>query len=139
MKRMFLRWGAVVAAAVAGLSLLQAPASAAGRDVGTYVSAEPCSWICLHYRVWSEGARWTASNPVSEFTTHSFVGTSAVTRGHEGAGQQIRNNAASINNKTGVWVTVFYSPGFNGNYDYIGRGMAGNLYYTANDNASIVW
>ncbi len=131
---------ALVAAALAGAP----PASAAERDITGWRSAEPCTsdYWCLYYRVYAEGAQYNHFGSASEIKYVSAGGPTfrnrGATRGAEGAGQQVRNNAASLNNKTNNRsISSFYSPGYRGNSDRLQDGWAGNLYYTANNGASV--
>jgi hypothetical protein len=137
MRKASARFGAAMFAAIIGCAMLQTPASAATYNVSTYISAEPCApAICLHYRLWAEGGRYIARENHYEFTHHSFASYAGMSN-RDGVGEAIRNNAASINNKSSRRATVYYSPGYGGNSDYINAGYAGNLHYTSNNNASI--
>ncbi len=137
-------FAALVAAFVAGSAMtVAAPVQAATYDISAWRSAEPCYTaavgVCLHYRTWAEGSTYPTSSAVREFTTHTYSSCRGCTRGGEGAGQRVRNNAASMNNKTNLAVLSFYSPNYGGNSDVLRGGWAGNLHYTANDNASLRW
>lgn len=115
-----------------------APASGAVHHIPGYKSGEACAaaYTCVHYRTWAEGAVFNVNAySVPEFTTHSYVRHYG-TRGAEGVGQRVRNNAASMNNKLPANVLMFYSPNHGGNWDSLAGGLAGNLYYSANNNAS---
>jgi hypothetical protein len=130
----------IVAAALVGV----APVNAAERDVSSWRSSEPCAggaW-CLYYRAYAEGAQYNHIGSSSEIRYASAGGPTfrngGATRGSEGVGQQVRNNAASLNNRTdNRSVSSFYSPNYSGNSDRVQDGWAGNLYYTANNQASV--
>lgn len=128
---------AVLASAVVASTLLQAPASA-DTDITAWRSQEPCptNVTCLHYRTWAEGAQITAYVNITEWTAHRFSSHSG-TRGTEGNNEDVRNNAASMNNKTNALKRSYYSPNYQGNADWLSGGWAGNLVDTANDNASL--
>jgi hypothetical protein len=58
--------------------------------------------------------------------------------GGNGAGQGIKNNAASAKNKHATyWAVVYYNSGYKGASDAISRDM--NLSQTKNQNASFAW
>lgn len=145
MVRRIIRPLAVLVAAFAAASTMNVvtPALAATYDISAWRSNEPCYTaavgVCLHYRTWAEGSTYPTSSAVREFTTHTYSSCAGCTRGGEGAGQRVRNNAASMNNRTNLAVLSFYSPQYSGNADILRGGWAGNLHYTANDNASLRW
>lgn len=123
---------AVVAGAVLSVTFLTAaPAQAAARD-GICQSGE----FCLYYNSDHLGS-------VSDFTTsiddygatqpecYEFKGAGA------GQGQCVKNNAASVWNRTGGSVTVFYNSGYSGDSQTFASGAKVNLNATLkNDNAS---
>lgn len=130
---------ATLAAAMTFSLLSMAPAQADTRNINGWRSAEPCTvnTVCIHYRTWAEGARHVSYTTISEFTNHLYAAHSG-TRGSEGDRELVRNNAASMNNHIGRPVYMHYSPNYQGNSDLLDWGWAGNLYYTANDNASML-
>lgn len=130
-------------AVVVTLLGMVSPAQAASQNINGWYSAEPCpsTATCLQYRVWAEGAQKPIYQNMPEFTfttpSHRFQ-LCTCTRGGEGHSQYVRNNAASANNKTSNKIArIYYSPNYGGNYDILSAGRAGNLYYSANDNASM--
>lgn len=56
--------------------------------------------------------------------------------GLPGAGQRVKNNAASVYNGTPGWVCVFYDENYGGAHDDIAPGQLKNLVQTWNNNAS---
>ncbi len=108
-----------------------APAQAAARN-GVCETGE----FCLYYNSGNLGS-------VSDFTTsiddygatqpscYDFKGAGA------GQGQCVKNNAASVWNRTGSTVTVFYNSGFGGAGQAFAAGAKANLNATLkNENAS---
>ncbi|GIG92305.1 hypothetical protein [Plantactinospora endophytica] len=133
--------GAVAASGIAvGLA---SPAQAANID--TWSSFwQPCgTYLCLYYSPGLTNASWrpggTSYSNLSGYT-FSNGGT-----GTAGAGQAVRNNAASMGNHTANCnVTTWISPGFTGPYgdwrdnNWLSPGHAGNLNgYLRNNEASI--
>jgi murein DD-endopeptidase MepM/ murein hydrolase activator NlpD len=123
---------AVAAVVAVGATFATAPsAQAAARD-GVCQSGE----FCLYYNSDHLGS-------VSDFTTsipdygssqpdcYDFKGAGA------GQGQCVKNNAASVWNRTGGPVTVFYNSGYSGDSQTFAAGAKVNLNATLkNDNAS---
>ncbi|WP_017605822.1 peptidase inhibitor family I36 protein [Nocardiopsis alkaliphila] len=125
----------VFAAALLGVA---GTAQAAQRNINGWVSQEPCTAgaVCVHYRTWAEGSQTTQTSHHREYTTLKFQ-FCGCTSGAQGMNQLVRNNAASMNNRSNKIARMYYSPNYGGNQDVLSPGMAGNLYYTANDNASL--
>ncbi|MGW3771955.1 peptidase inhibitor family I36 protein [Actinomadura verrucosospora] len=70
------------------------------------------------------------SAPVGDFAPYRFISPAP------GQGQGVKNNAASVWNRTGLNVHVCYSEWYNGSSDWVGYQSWRNLNYTLNDNAS---
>ncbi|MFE2601605.1 peptidase inhibitor family I36 protein [Streptomyces sp. NPDC057617] len=108
-----------------------APASAA--------VACPAGAACLHYNSNFEGAIFAQTGGVSDYAGHTFV-ASSYPNGSNGAGQNVKNNAASVNNNNvNRQFRVYFNSGYNGSFAYqtIGAFAAANLNSTMkNNNAS---
>jgi hypothetical protein len=122
---------AVVVSALTGATVVAGPASAAGRD-GTCDSGE----FCYYFNSDEAGS-------VSDFTTslddygttqptcYDFKGAGA------GKGVCVKNNAASVWNRTSKTVRVYFNSNFAGAHQDFAPGAKGNLDATLkNNNAS---
>ncbi|CCH69615.1 exported hypothetical protein [Phycicoccus elongatus Lp2] len=124
---------AAAAVAVLGTALLAAPggAQAAGRD-GTCDSGE----FCLYYNSDNAGSVSDFTTSISDYgdtqpSCYEFKGAG------NGQGLCVKNNAASVWNRTGGSVTVFYNSGYAGDSQTFAAGAKGNLNATLkNENAS---
>lgn len=124
---------AAAAVAVLGTALLAAPggAQAAGRD-GTCDSGE----FCLYYNSDNAGSVSDFTTSISDYgdtqpSCYEFKGAG------NGQGLCVKNNAASVWNRTGGSVTVFYNSGYAGDSQTLAAGAKGNLNATLkNENAS---
>ncbi|MFI5680903.1 hypothetical protein [Streptomyces cellulosae] len=130
---------AVVGAAVLGLAN---PAQAAnhrssgnstGRCGASVLGGGNYQPLCLFYVHDGSGAIWGKDGSVSNLAGYYFKSGSGT-----GSGQAVKNNATAMEseyyeNRGG---TVWYSSGYNGNYDWAYDGEGGPLYYTWNENAS---
>ncbi|MEV7710859.1 peptidase inhibitor family I36 protein [Streptomyces sp. NPDC088270] len=131
---------ATAMAAVGAVTLGLAPtASATSTNIDTWSSFwQPCgTYMCLYYSPNLTGASWTpAGTSDSNLSGNKFANHGT---GSAGAGQVVRNNAASMgNHTTNCHVAVFYSPGFKGDANWLHAGHAGNLNSALrNNNASI--
>lgn len=120
--------GGLTAAAVLGLT---SPASAGERD-GTCDSGE----FCYYYNSNNVGSISDFTSSVSDYGTsqpscYEFKGSGA------GQDQCIKNNAASVWNRSSRTVRVYFNSGYSGSYDSISSGFKGNLNSTLyNENAS---
>jgi murein DD-endopeptidase MepM/ murein hydrolase activator NlpD len=119
--------GALAASTLAGAS----SASAAGRD-GVCNSGE----FCYYYNSDQAGSVSDFTGSLSDYGTsqpdcYEFKGAG------NGKGVCIKNNAASVWNRSGVAVRVFYNSGYGGTYQEIPAGTKRNLNSTLkNNNAS---
>ncbi|WP_199230646.1 peptidase inhibitor family I36 protein [Promicromonospora sp. AC04] len=108
-----------------------APASAAARD-GVCDIGE----FCYYYNSDNAGSISDFAGSVSDYATtqpscYDFKGAGA------GQGECIKNNAASVWNRTGETVRVYYNTGYGGEYQNIGPGYKGQLNEELyNNNAS---
>ena len=122
-----------VAGAVLGVAFLtSAPsAQAAARD-GICQSGE----FCLYYNSDHAGSVSDFTGSIDDYGAsqpecYEFKGAGA------GQGQCVKNNAASVWNRTGGSVTVFYNSGYSGDSQSFASGAKVNLNATLkNDNAS---
>jgi murein DD-endopeptidase MepM/ murein hydrolase activator NlpD len=130
---MFTKLGyAAAAVAVVAATFVAAPsAQAAARD-GVCQSGE----FCLYYNSDHAGSVSDFTSSISDYGSsqpecYEFKGAGA------GQGQCVKNNAASVWNRTGGQVTVFYNSGYSGDSQSFGAGAKVNLNATLkNDNAS---
>ncbi|BBH71279.1 hypothetical protein ACTI_79640 [Actinoplanes sp. OR16] len=131
---------ASLVAIAAGLFATSAPAGAAARDIGSGGVNSRCDsspyLLCLFYSGNYSGAYWGTSSYVANLSNSRFIsGTGS------GAGQVVRNNAASMSCDTSVagnlWCWSYYNTNRGGNVDYLLPQRSGNLYYTWNDEASV--
>ncbi|OQO94545.1 peptidoglycan DD-metalloendopeptidase family protein [Saccharomonospora piscinae] len=132
------RWkSAAVGAAVAmlaatGLTVISAaPASAAARD-GVCQKGE----FCYYYNSNNEGSVSDFAGSIANYgttqpTCYEFKGPG------NGQGRCIKNDAASVWNRTGAKVRVYYNSNYGGAYQDFGAGVQRNLNATLkNNNAS---
>ncbi|MFI1753594.1 hypothetical protein [Streptomyces sp. NPDC020571] len=127
-----LKRASVVAATAATLgagTLTLAPsAGATSWNIDTWSSFwQPCgTYMCLYYSPNLDNASWTPTR-----TSDANLGGNTFANhgtGSAGAGQVVRNNAASMgNNTTNCHVTTFVSPNFTGDANWLHAGHAGNL------------
>ncbi|MGW0766373.1 hypothetical protein [Streptomyces sp. NPDC002676] len=144
-KKIAARAGLVGAAAVMAMSGLAGQASADSANISSWntdSSPARCTGsysFCLYYSPDAEGAMWaTSSDAVSNLSGATFHDDG---HGSAGAGQGVRNNAASAENadnyafcNVGIWVY----PGFTGNSNWLSPGKGGNLTsWMRNNEASI--
>lgn len=120
--------GIAVAATSAATLALAPTAGATSTNIDTWSSFwQPCgTYMCLYYSPNLTNASWTPSGTSdSDLSGNKFANHGT---GSAGAGQVVRNNAASMgNNTTNCHVAVFYSPGFKGDANWLHAGRAGNL------------
>ncbi|MCX4730593.1 hypothetical protein [Streptomyces sp. NBC_01363] len=130
---------ATAVAAVGAVTLGLAPAaSASSENVDIWPSFwQPCgTYMCLYYSPNLTNASWTPTRTSdADLAGNKFANHGT---GSAGAGQVVRDNAASMgNNTTNCHVTVFSKTDFHGNTNWLRAGHAGNLKDLRNDNASI--
>ncbi|MEU7909155.1 peptidase inhibitor family I36 protein [Actinoplanes sp. NPDC049118] len=122
--------GAALAVATSILSF-SSPASAAGRD-GNCDSGE----FCLYYNSDNEGSISDFTGSVDDYGAeqpecYDFKGDGA------GKGKCVKNEAASVWNKSDKTVRIYFNSGFGGSYQDFAAGAKGNLNATLkNNNAS---
>ncbi|MGW2106321.1 hypothetical protein [Streptomyces sp. NPDC001948] len=129
----------IAVAATSAATLALAPTAGASTNIDTWSSFwQPCgTYMCLYYSPNLTNASWTPSGTSdSDLSGNKFANHGT---GSAGAGQVVRNNAASMgNNTTNCRVAVFYSTGFKGDANWLHAGHAGNLNGDLrNENASI--
>ncbi len=121
---------ATMALLVSGIFLAQ-PANAAARD-GVCDSGE----FCYYYNSGEAGAISDFTGSIDDYGTtepscYDFKGSGS------GAGLCIKNNAASVWNRSSKTVRVFFNTGYAGTYEDFAAGAKGNLNATLkNNNAS---
>jgi hypothetical protein len=127
-------YGGIIAA-ILGASIVAAPlpAQAAARD-GVCESGE----FCYYYNSNQQGSVSDFTSSLSNYGSASAPSTCYVFKGAgNGQGLCIRNNAASVWNRTSGSVTVYYGTGYTGASQTIPSGGKVNLNSTLkNDNAS---
>jgi hypothetical protein len=135
--------GAVIAmAAVLAPVMTASPANASGAHVG-YVGWEArCVdqltarhyFLCLYYdHRMTTGAYWgTPGNDSDLYDNHFLSGTGT------GAGQVVKNNATAMSCPYATECFSYYNHGYAGSYDYEWNAEVGQLFYTWNNDASVV-
>ncbi|WP_186785825.1 peptidase inhibitor family I36 protein [Streptomyces misionensis] len=123
-----------LAAAGSGLAL---STTASAASAGTAAASCSTGYACLYYHPGYTGAVYKQYYDDSNYGNNYFV-TSTASRGSEGAGQVVRNNAGSVDN----WdcnnsITIYYSPDYQGAHQTISACGEANLNSTLhNNNAS---
>ncbi len=117
-----------IAASFLGATLaVSTPAQAAVAQNGVCESGE----FCLYYNSDRTGSLSDFTGNISDYGTYKFKSAGA------GQGQLVKNNAASVRNRTFGAVTVFYNNNYGGSSQTIAPGAAVNLNTTLkNQNAS---
>ncbi|MFD5573765.1 MULTISPECIES: peptidase inhibitor family I36 protein [Streptomyces] len=118
---------------------------AGGIAVGTAAPANaatacPSSGVaCLWYNSDYEGGIYVQGASLSDYAGYYFS-TSTAPNGSNGSGQEVKNNAASVTNRSTFYrFRVYYNSGWDGSYAYqtIGISSRANLNATMkNENAS---
>ncbi|GAA4603340.1 hypothetical protein GCM10023195_10950 [Actinoallomurus liliacearum] len=141
------RLAGVALAGTAGLmaftGLTATPAHAQGWNVTGPHNAQckGAGLYCLYYHqdVWySNNAEWSFNNYTPDLGSWKFDLCSGGGSGScEGWNTYIRNNAASMSAVGCAGMTVWYSPNYTGNFNWIEGGSWGNLNsYLVNNEAS---
>jgi hypothetical protein len=90
--------------------------------------------LCLYYNSNEQGAGAAFNADVYDLAGYVWPNNGA------GAGQQIKNNAASAEDQSNGEDEIFVNHGWAGNVDWLNPGSYGQLYYTYNNEASLdVW
>ncbi|MBB5788241.1 peptidase inhibitor family I36 protein [Jiangella mangrovi] len=125
----------VLAAVVTGMlsfSLVNgaAPAASSAEHDGGCQGLE----LCLFYNSGQRGASHDFRYKVPDFGPYAFLGSSA------GAGQSVKNHAASAWNLDGYFTArIYFNSGYAGPADDVTPLTRRNLGDTYNDNASFNW
>ncbi|WP_037857618.1 peptidase inhibitor family I36 protein [Streptomyces sp. NRRL S-340] len=144
-QRIVARLGTAAAASLALVGVLAGQSSATSDRIdGWNTNSAPvrCGttspyFFCLYYSPGAEGAVWKSrSNAVRNLSGATFYDDGY---GSAGAGQPVRNNAASAENASSACnVGIWYSPDYQGNSNWLSPGKGGNLTsYLRNNEASI--
>ncbi|HEY4458503.1 MAG TPA: peptidase inhibitor family I36 protein [Pseudonocardiaceae bacterium] len=88
--------------------------------------------VCFYYDRSQQGSNWGGSRA----GVADFGGITFPQDGADGHGQHVKNNAASAENDTPLWLCVYYDENFTGAVDKIAPGSGANLVNTLNENAS---
>ncbi|WP_078964680.1 peptidase inhibitor family I36 protein [Streptomyces aureocirculatus] len=131
----------IAALALGGACVAVLPGTA-GASTGAPATAQgpaavSCStgYACIHYHPNREGAVYKSKNDANHGNNRFVASTRP--RGGNGAGQTVRNNAASVDNwNFGQRFRVYKFPNYQGTYTTIAAGGEGNLGALRNDNAS---
>jgi murein DD-endopeptidase MepM/ murein hydrolase activator NlpD len=132
MKKKLLAYAAVAGTLLTATFLSAAPAAQAAARDGICQSGE----FCLYYNSDHAGSVSDFTTSISDYGAtqpdcYEFKGAGA------GQGQCVKNNAASVWNRTSGSVTVFYNSGYSGDSQTFASGAKVNLNATLkNDNAS---
>jgi hypothetical protein len=121
-----------VTAATAATLATAAPASAYSHNSGDTIGyTGRCGWVtCLYYNSYEQGAVASYGPGPHNFQYDTWPNNGA------GAGQSVKNNAASAENQSASVATIYYNSNEAGNSDWLNPGTYGQLYYTYNNNAS---
>jgi hypothetical protein len=105
----------------------------AGHSSGTTIGRTGrCSFdLCLYYNSNEQGAGAGFNGDVSDLSGYAYSSTGA------GAGQGVKNNAASAEDDDNGEDFIYFNHGYAGNYDWLNPDSYGQLYYTYNNDASI--
>jgi surface antigen len=119
---------AATLALAAPILVFAQPASAASRD-GVCDSGE----FCYYYNSGEVGAASDFTGSISDYGTtepdcYDFKGTAA------GHGTCVKNNAASVWNRSTKTVRVYFNTGYTGSYQDFAAGAKGNLNSTLKNN-----
>ncbi|MGW0766374.1 hypothetical protein [Streptomyces sp. NPDC002676] len=145
-KRIAARAGLVGAAAVMAVSGLAGQASADSANISSWntysapvrcAAGTPTSYdFCLYYSQGAEGAVWGSHYAaVSNLSGATFSDDG---HGSAGAGQGVRNNAASAEVADPCNLGIWVYPGFTGNSNWLSPTRGGNLTsWMRNNEASI--
>ncbi|THA47086.1 peptidase inhibitor family I36 protein [Streptomyces sp. A1136] len=122
---MRIRHGLAVLAAAVGMTL--------GAVVPAQADACPSGLFCLYYNSNIQGANANYNWSDSDLAGDTFMPLSGA-----GAGEPVKNNAASAKNyQVNAYVRVYYNSGYSGPYDQFSPGQSKNLVNTRNENASL--
>ncbi|WP_424186907.1 peptidase inhibitor family I36 protein [Actinokineospora sp. G85] len=122
--------------AVVAMSTATAGVATAEQAGGQGAQANTCPalYFCLFYNSNRAGAIATFFNADPDFANDRFAGSGA------GAGQVVKNNAASAQNRqTGLIAQVWFNSNYGGPRDDVLPSNWRNLTATYNDNASFNW
>ncbi|MFE5873101.1 peptidase inhibitor family I36 protein [Streptomyces roseifaciens] len=99
-------------------------------------SSHPCTrgYTCLFYNSNLQGATFRQGLDAKPENIPNYAGYSFYDG--NGAGQSVKNNAASVNNQSGGHFVVYYNSNYKGGTDPIPAGAAMGLSVTDNNNAS---
>lgn len=134
--------GVAIAALVAGAPLAAAtPADASDQHVGHggYESRCDAKWyeLCLYYyHGMTTGAYWGTYSDDYDLKDNKFFSNTGA-----GSGQVVKNNATAMACPYEDLATrcfSFYNHGFSGSYDWENDAEVGQLYYTWNNDASVM-
>lgn len=131
------RIAALGVAGVAGLTALAGATSNAEAFTGTNVTANTYSgdcyggYYCLFYRVNGpfefQGGSFGFNNYAPNLGQWQFNGCSQGGFSCPGYGQYVRNNASSMAALTCKGMTVWYSPGYTGDFNWVNAYSWGNF------------
>ncbi|MGW7376781.1 hypothetical protein DEJ48_04040 [Streptomyces venezuelae] len=128
-----------MAALGAGALTLAPTAGATSWNIDKWPSFwQPCgTYMCLYYSPNLDNASWTPTSTSDKDLGGNKFGNHGT--GTAGAGQVVRNNAASMgNNTTNCHVATFVSPNFQGDANWLHAGHGGNLNSTLRNNEASI-
>ncbi|MFE6775475.1 peptidase inhibitor family I36 protein [Streptomyces sp. NPDC057702] len=121
--------------AAVGSALAAAPASAAPQPI-TSGSCED-KYVCLYYNSDLKGAMFKHRYNIPNYAGYVFTASDA---GSAGAGQPVKNNAASVTNwDRGNGIRIYVNSNYDGKWDGVPAWTSRNLDVTKNNNASGRW
>ncbi|WEV27706.1 peptidase inhibitor family I36 protein [Streptomyces sp. 71268] len=125
----------VVGMAAMGTAFATVPASAAPKPI-TSGGCED-KYVCLYYNSDLKGAMFKHRYNISNYAGYVFTASDA---GSAGAGQPVKNNAASATNwEQGNGIRIYVNSNYIGDWDGVPAWTWVNLSATKNNNASGVW
>ncbi|OIJ97353.1 hypothetical protein BIV23_31300 [Streptomyces monashensis] len=92
------------------------------------------NWFCLYYSQGASGASLGyqhADADIHNLGNYTYANDGA------GAGQVVRNNAASAEDVSDCNVGIWYAPNFTGDSEWLNPWMGGDLTFLSNNEASI--
>ena len=88
--------------------------------------------VCFFYDAYENGASWGGPSYAGQDLKNAYFEQD----GKDGAGQRVKNNAASVINRNNLPLCVYYNENYTGPSDEIPPQSWGNLVATLNNNAS---
>ncbi|CCB72605.1 hypothetical protein [Streptantibioticus cattleyicolor] len=135
-KKLASRLGVVAATVGLAVGAVAGTAEARSDNISTWYSGRcnTVNWFCLYYSPDASGA--SLGYPHADADIHD-LGNYRYANDGAGAGQVVRNNAASAEDVSNCNVGIWYSTDFTGDSEWLSPWMGGNLTFLRNNEASI--